>query len=65
MKFISVRGHNVTNSVVYTIRTKEQENREVLKESLLGGNLVGWESNARGKMGPNIADLSETMDPVK
>ncbi|OXU18166.1 hypothetical protein TSAR_010328 [Trichomalopsis sarcophagae] len=65
MKFISVRGHNVTNSVVYTIRTKEQENREVLNESLLGGNLVGWESNARGKMGPNIADLSETMDPVK
>lgn len=53
------------NSVVYTIRTKEQENREVLRTALLEGNLVGWESNARGKMGPSIADLSETMDPVK
>lgn len=64
MKFISVRGHSVRNSVVYTIRTKEQKS-QVLKKSLLEGNLVGWEPNARGKMGPNIADLSETMDPVK
>ncbi|XP_014206834.1 ubiquitin-like modifier-activating enzyme ATG7 [Copidosoma floridanum] len=65
MKFISVRGPNLTNSVVYTIKTKEQENMEELRESLLKENLIGWESNSRGKMGPNIDDLSETMDPIK
>ncbi|XP_058808922.1 ubiquitin-like modifier-activating enzyme ATG7 isoform X2 [Phymastichus coffea] len=65
IKIISIRGCNVENSVVYTIRTKEQKNPKTLQKILLEGNLVGWESNVRGKMGPSIADLSETMDPVK
>lgn len=65
MKFISLRGKNIKNSVVYTIKTKEQENNEVLKTKLLEGNLVGWEANDRGKMGSNIVDLSDQMDPAK
>jgi hypothetical protein len=65
MKFISVRGHNFNNSVVYTIKTKKQENREVLKTALLEGNLVGWEINDHGKMGSNLVNLSKTMDPIR
>lgn len=65
MKFISVRGKNIKNSVVYTIKTKEEENIEVLKSKLFEGNLVGWEPNDRGGMGPKIADLSDQMDPAK
>ena len=65
MKFISVRGPDVKNSVVYTIKTKEQENKDLLWKELYEGNLIGWEPNIRGKMGPNIIDLNETMDPIK
>ncbi|KAL7291174.1 hypothetical protein TKK_0015090 [Trichogramma kaykai] len=63
VKFISVRGFSGKDSVIFTIKTKDPV--EQCASKILDGNLVGWETNVRGKMGPNIADLSESMNPSK
>ena len=28
-------------------------------------SVVGWEKNERGKLGPRMVDLSQSMDPVR
>lgn len=65
LKFISIRGMNIKNSVIYTVRTKTVNDEKMLRAELFNGKLVGWESNDKGKMGPNVADLSDIMDPVR
>lgn len=65
LKLISIRGKNMKNSVVYTIKTKAVSDEKILRAELFNGKLVGWESNDRGKLGPNVADLSDVMDPVR
>lgn len=50
---------------MFKLKAKDSENREEIRKALVESHLVGWESNANGKLGPNIADLSDTMDPAK
>lgn len=52
-------------AVIFTLRIKEDKDVEAMKEVISEGHLVGWEFNVNGKMGPNIADLSNIMDPAK
>lgn len=65
IKVLSIRGNDLERAVVFTLKAKVCEDREVAKKEIVAGRLVGWETNANGKMGPNIADLSDTMDPVR
>lgn len=62
IKIVSYRGDD---SVIYEIQAKAGLDREAVKKEIFLGRLVGWEANASGKMGPNIADLSQSMDPTK
>ena len=65
MNFLSIRGRDIKKSVIYTLKSKEHEDPEAVRKSIFESRFVGWESNANGKMGPNIIDLSDAMDPVK
>ncbi|XP_043285450.1 ubiquitin-like modifier-activating enzyme ATG7 isoform X2 [Venturia canescens] len=65
IKIISVRGSNLERAIVFTIKTNESGDRDIALKSIVTGRFVGWETNSNGKMGPNIADLSDTMDPLK
>lgn len=62
---ISLKSGAIDKSVVFTLKVKECDDANALKNSIATGRLVGWEANSNGKMGPNIADLWETMDPAK
>ena len=65
VKVISIRGKKAQKSMVFKLKAKDRGNQEEIREALVESHLVGWESNANGKLGPNIADLSDTMDPAK
>ncbi|XP_011697799.1 PREDICTED: ubiquitin-like modifier-activating enzyme atg7 isoform X2 [Wasmannia auropunctata] len=65
IKVLSVRSDKVQTAVVFTLRIKEDGDVEAMREAISEGHLVGWEANANGKMGPNISDLSNIMDPAK
>nr|XP_033337360.1 ubiquitin-like modifier-activating enzyme atg7 isoform X1 [Megalopta genalis]XP_033337361.1 ubiquitin-like modifier-activating enzyme atg7 isoform X1 [Megalopta genalis]XP_033337362.1 ubiquitin-like modifier-activating enzyme atg7 isoform X1 [Megalopta genalis]XP_033337363.1 ubiquitin-like modifier-activating enzyme atg7 isoform X1 [Megalopta genalis]XP_033337364.1 ubiquitin-like modifier-activating enzyme atg7 isoform X1 [Megalopta genalis]XP_033337365.1 ubiquitin-like modifier-activating len=65
IKVISIRGNKAQRSIVYKLRVKQYENTNEIRDSLFNSHLVGWESNTNGKLGPNIADLSDTMDPTR
>ncbi|XP_033223571.1 ubiquitin-like modifier-activating enzyme ATG7 [Belonocnema kinseyi] len=65
INFLSIRGSDLQKSIIYTLISKVHEDVESVRKSILEGRFVGWESNANGKMGPNIADLSDAMDPIK
>lgn len=65
IKVLSIRSDRVQSTVIYTLRMKEDKNTETMREAISKGHLVGWEANANGKMGPNIADLSNIMNPAK
>lgn len=64
INILSIRGKNIESSMIYSIKAKECLNKESTRKDIFEGRLVGWETNAGGKMGPNIADLSESMDPT-
>ncbi|XP_071580696.1 uncharacterized protein Atg7 isoform X1 [Temnothorax nylanderi] len=61
VKILSIRSDKVETAVIFTLRIKEDKNMETTSEE----HLVGWEANVNGKMGPNIVDLSNIMDPTK
>ena len=65
MKFLSIRGTDLERAIVFTVRAKDCQDREAARQAIFTGAFVGWEVNANGKMGPNIADLSDSMDPIK
>ncbi|CAK9817912.1 Ubiquitin-like modifier-activating enzyme ATG7 [Anthophora plagiata] len=65
IQLISIRGNKAQKSLVFKLKAKEYENYKVVRDNLFQSPLVGWESNANDKMGPTIADLSDTMDPTK
>lgn len=65
IKVVSVRGQNFHNALVFTLKTKHYDDWEVVRKSIFEGRLVGWVPNDNGKMGPNISDLSDNMDPTK
>lgn len=65
MNFLAIRGNNVNNAIFYSIKSKEYSDIETVRNEILKEPFVGWESNSSGKMGPNITDLSDAMDPVK
>jgi len=52
-------------AIIFTLRIKEDKDIETMRETIFKEHLVGWEANINGKMGPNIADLSNIMDPTK
>lgn len=52
-------------AVVFTLKIKEDRDVESIRKAISEDHLVGWEANVNGKMGPNIADLSSTMNPTK
>ncbi|XP_020290226.1 ubiquitin-like modifier-activating enzyme atg7 [Pseudomyrmex gracilis] len=64
IKVLSIRNDKVQSAVIYTLRIKDKDT-ETMREAISKGHLVGWEANANGKMGPNIADLSNIMNPAK
>lgn len=59
IKVLSIRSDKVETAIIFTLRIKE-DTRNISEE-----HLVGWEANVNGKMGPNIVDLSNIMDPTK
>lgn len=63
INILSIRGKNLESSVIFTIKATESFNKDFKKKEMIEGRLVGWEANVNGKMGPNIADLSESLDP--
>ncbi|XP_074109927.1 autophagy-related 7 [Cotesia typhae] len=62
INIISLRGKNLESSIIFSIKTKGDE-KILDRKEIIEGRLVGWEPNINGKMGPNIADLSESLDP--
>lgn len=62
INILSLRGKNLESSIIFSIKTKGDE-KILDKKEIIEGRLVGWEANVNGKMGPNIADLSESLDP--
>ncbi|XP_053985692.1 uncharacterized protein LOC128880052 isoform X2 [Hylaeus volcanicus] len=65
IKVISIRGNKAQKSIVFKLKVQEHENNKIIRDNLFESQLVGWENNANGKLGPNIADLSDTMDPAR
>lgn len=65
IKVIAIRGAEAKDAIVLTVKTRQYENSKVIRESIFMGRFVGWEKNHSGKMGPNIIDLSDSMDVVK
>ncbi|KZC09192.1 PREDICTED: ubiquitin-like modifier-activating enzyme ATG7 [Dufourea novaeangliae] len=65
IKVISIRGNKAQKSIVFKLKVKEHEDSKEVRNALSRSPLVGWESNTNGKMGPNIADLSDAMDPAR
>lgn len=65
MNFLAIRGKDINKAMIYSIKSKEYTDIENVRNEILKEHFVGWESNSSGKMGPNITDLSDTMDPVK
>uniref|UniRef100_A0A0C9R1I5 Ubiquitin-like modifier-activating enzyme ATG7 n=1 Tax=Fopius arisanus TaxID=64838 RepID=A0A0C9R1I5_9HYME len=59
---ISYRGKD---SLLYEIKAKTTVTEDKVKTDIMTSKLVGWEANMSGKMGPNIADLSQSMDPTR
>ncbi|XP_018340243.1 PREDICTED: ubiquitin-like modifier-activating enzyme atg7 isoform X2 [Trachymyrmex septentrionalis] len=64
IKVLSVRSNKMQTAIIFTLRIKEDKDIETMRETIFEGHLVGWEANVNGKMGPNIADLSN-MDPTR
>ncbi|CAG5103199.1 Similar to ATG7: Ubiquitin-like modifier-activating enzyme ATG7 (Gallus gallus) [Cotesia congregata] len=62
INILSLRGKNLESSIIFSIKTKGGE-KILDRKEIIEGRLVGWEANVNGKMGPNIADLSESLDP--
>jgi len=65
IKILSVRSDKMQTAIIFTLRIKEDKDIETMRETIFKEHLVGWEANINGKMGPNIADLSNIMDPTK
>ncbi|KAK0176031.1 hypothetical protein PV328_000210 [Microctonus aethiopoides] len=65
INILAIRGKELESSIIFTIKVNEDLNIEIARKNIFEGRLVGWETNASGKMGPNIADLSESMDPSR
>ncbi|XP_031846496.1 autophagy-related 7 isoform X2 [Nomia melanderi] len=65
IKVISIRGNKAQKSIVYKLKVKKYEDTKKIRDTLFHSHLVGWESNTNGKLGPNVADLSDTMDPTR
>lgn len=52
-------------TTVYILKCKEYAEQENVKKAIFDSHLVGWEYNENGKMGPQIINLSDTLDPTK
>ncbi|KYM82863.1 Ubiquitin-like modifier-activating enzyme atg7 [Atta colombica] len=65
IKILSVRSDKMQTAIIFTLRIKEDKDIKTMRETIFKEHLVGWETNINGKMGPNIADLSNIMDPTK
>ncbi|XP_043258889.1 ubiquitin-like modifier-activating enzyme atg7 isoform X2 [Colletes gigas] len=65
IKVISIRGNKAQKSIVFKLRVQKYANSKIIRDNLFESQLVGWENNTNGKLGPNIADLSDAMDPAK
>ncbi|XP_076652565.1 autophagy-related 7 [Halictus rubicundus] len=65
IKVVSIRGNKAQKSIVYKLRVKQYEDTKEARDSLFNSCLVGWESNTNGKLGPRIADLSDSMDSAR
>ncbi|XP_063987720.1 uncharacterized protein LOC135167923 [Diachasmimorpha longicaudata] len=62
IRIISYRGED---SLIYELKSGSNLDEAQIKSDITKGKLVGWEANMGGKMGPNIADLSQSMDPSR
>lgn len=60
-----MRGSDAKDAIVFTLKTKEYKDQTVTREKIFEGRFVGWERSHSGKMGPNIIDLSDSMDVIK
>lgn len=60
-----MRGPDAKDALIFTLESKNYENWEAIREKMIEGRFVGWERSQSGKMGPNIINLSDSMDVVK
>lgn len=64
------RNVNCNNSIVFNVKLPDvsgdfEENLYKKTDAVFKDSIwVGWERNERGKFGPQIADMSKTMDPI-
>ncbi|KAK2580514.1 hypothetical protein KPH14_006249 [Odynerus spinipes] len=65
IKILSLNRDNFQTAIVYTLKCKEYADHESVRKEIFDSHLVGWEYNENGKMGPQIVDLSDTLDPTK
>ncbi|XP_035721250.1 ubiquitin-like modifier-activating enzyme atg7 isoform X2 [Vespa mandarinia] len=65
IQILSLNKDDFKTAIVYTLKCKDYAEQEIVKKSIFDSHLVGWEHNENGKMGPQIVDLSETLDPNK
>ncbi|XP_076638987.1 autophagy-related 7 isoform X1 [Colletes latitarsis] len=65
IKVISIRGNKAQKSIVFKLKVQKYESSKIIRDNLFESQLVGWENNTNGKLGPNIADLSDAMDPAR
>jgi len=65
IKILCIKNDKIQTSVILALKIQDDIDMETVRKNISEGHLVGWETNNNGKMGPNIADLSNSMDPTK
>jgi hypothetical protein len=62
---LCIKSDKIQLSVILTLKIKDDIDIETVRKAISEGRLVGWETNNNGKMGPTIANVSNSMDPIK
>ncbi|XP_012257942.2 ubiquitin-like modifier-activating enzyme atg7 [Athalia rosae] len=65
IKIIAMRGPEAKDAIIFTIQTKDYDKPNAIRQKIFEGRFVGWERSQGGKMGPNITDLSDSLDVIK
>lgn len=65
IKLCAIRNQDFNKAMIFKLKSKDYPDWQKERQMICEGHLVGWVANDNGKLGPNISDLSETLDPSK